>query len=103
MTSIASQQQQQQQFQSQASSSSSTLSQEQQDDLKIQKVISNLPKINVKLRESTPEEILEWAIDNLPGLYQTTAFGVTGCVTLDQVARISEERARKTGSVSTEL
>ncbi|MCO5610428.1 hypothetical protein L7F22_064665 [Adiantum nelumboides] len=44
----------------------------------------SLPSINEQLREATHEQILEWAIDNLPGLYQTTAFGVTGCVTMDQ-------------------
>jgi phosphoadenosine phosphosulfate reductase len=67
------------------------------DDAQIQAVINNLDAINVQLAEATPEEILEWAIDNLPGLYQTTAFGVTGCVTLDQVSRISAQRAAKEG------
>lgn len=64
-------------------------------DEQIQAVIANLPAINEQLAEATPEEILEWSIDNLPGLYQTTAFGVTGCVTLDQVSRISARRAEK--------
>lgn len=67
------------------------------DDVQIQSVINNLDAINTQLAEATPEEILEWAIDNLPGLYQTTAFGVTGCVTLDQVSRISAQRAAKEG------
>lgn len=99
MSPIATLQQFQSEPQASTSSNHQTLTPEQ-EDLRIQSVISNLPKINVKLRESTPEEILEWAIDNLPGLYQTTAFGITGCVTLDQVARISEERSQKNGTVS---
>lgn len=67
------------------------------DDQRIQAVIANLDNINTQLAEATPEEILEWSLDNLPGLYQTTAFGVTGCVTLDQVSRISAKRAAKEG------
>lgn len=72
-------------------------------DAQIASVIANLPKINERLREADPAEILAWAIDNLPGLYQTTAFGVTGCVTLDQVAKISAARAQANGQVSRRL
>jgi phosphoadenosine phosphosulfate reductase len=32
--------------------------------------------INQQLADKTPQEILVWAIDNLKGLYQTTAFGL---------------------------
>lgn len=77
------------------SASASSSQQRLQDDQQIKKVIDDLPSINRHLAEATPEEILEWSIENLPGLYQTTAFGVTGCVTLDQVSRISSERAQK--------
>jgi hypothetical protein len=35
-----------------------------------------LEKINQDLQEKTPQEILTWAIDNVKGLYQTTAFGL---------------------------
>lgn len=31
---------------------------------------------NKELESKTPQEILVWAIDNLEGLYQTTAFGL---------------------------
>lgn len=31
---------------------------------------------NKELESKTPQEILVWAIDNLDGLYQTTAFGL---------------------------
>lgn len=37
-----------------------------------------------------PEEILQWAMDYLPGLYQTTAFGPTGLVATDILAKISK-------------
>jgi phosphoadenosine phosphosulfate reductase len=67
------------------------------DEERIQLVINNLESINEQLAEATPEEIIQWSIDNLPGLYQTTAFGVTGCVTLDQVSRVSSQRAAKEG------
>ncbi|PWN25157.1 putative MET16-3`-phosphoadenylylsulfate reductase [Jaminaea rosea] len=73
------------------------------DDARIASVISNLDSINQHLESSDPFQILEWAIDNLPGLYQTTAFGVTGCVSLDQIARISETRARSKGEPNKHL
>jgi len=66
----------------------------------IAKVVQNLDAVNASLRDAEPQQILEWAIDNLPGLYQTTAFGVTGCVTLDLVSRISQQRAAAAGTVS---
>lgn len=69
-------------------------------DAQLQSIVQNLDKVNARLAEASPREILEWAIDNLPGLYQTTAFGLTGCVTLDLVSRISQERAAKEGKVS---
>jgi phosphoadenosine phosphosulfate reductase len=67
------------------------------DSQRIQQVIDNLNAINNQLASATPEEILEWSIDNLPGLYQTTAFGVTGCVSLDQISRISARRSAAGG------
>jgi phosphoadenosine phosphosulfate reductase len=70
------------------------------DDARIQAVVENLEQINKQLEAGDPFQILEWAIDNLPGLYQTTAFGVTGCVSLDQISRISEARAKASGQVS---
>jgi phosphoadenosine phosphosulfate reductase len=38
----------------------------------------DLITINRELSRLEPKEILEWAIDHLPNLYQTTAFGLTG-------------------------
>jgi phosphoadenosine phosphosulfate reductase len=37
-----------------------------------------LEKINQHLASLHPQQILEWAIDHLPNLYQTTAFGLSG-------------------------
>jgi len=48
-----------------------------------------LDEINAKLRMCTPEEILQWAIDHLPGLYQTTAFGLTGLVGMDMLSKLT--------------
>jgi phosphoadenosine phosphosulfate reductase len=33
-------------------------------------------------------DILKWAITTLPGLYQTTAFGLTGLVTVDMLSKL---------------
>jgi phosphoadenosine phosphosulfate reductase len=38
----------------------------------------HLKYLNEKLAKLPPQKILEWAIVTLPGLYQTTAFGLTG-------------------------
>ncbi|THV04007.1 Phosphoadenosine phosphosulfate reductase thioredoxin [Dendrothele bispora CBS 962.96] len=64
--------------------------------------LANLPKplqlpipadilelINAHLNELQPEEILRWAIEYLPGLYQTTAFGLTGLVAIDMLSKIT--------------
>ncbi len=54
--------------------------------------ISNdtLDAINKQLVENTPEEILEWAVEHLPELHQTTAFGLTGMVTIDMLSKITK-------------
>ncbi|SAL96987.1 hypothetical protein [Absidia glauca] len=51
-----------------------------------------LDNINKYLWTLSPNEILTWAIDHLPNLYQTTAFGLTGLATLDMINKISIER-----------
>lgn len=50
-----------------------------------------LEKINKHLSELTPEDILRWAVDHLPGLFQTTAFGLTGLVAIDMLSKITRE------------
>lgn len=37
---------------------------------------------------STPQEILRWAIITFPGIFQTTAFGLTGLATIDMLSKI---------------
>lgn len=64
----------------------------QDADAQVRLVSEHLDEINAALEKASPREILVWAIDHLPSLYQTTAFGLTGCVTLDLVSRLSSER-----------
>ncbi|KAI0660733.1 phosphoadenylyl-sulfate reductase [Cubamyces menziesii] len=49
-----------------------------------------LDRINAYLRDLTPEQILTWAVEHIPGLYQTTAFGLTGLVAIDMLSKITE-------------
>ncbi|KAF9006701.1 hypothetical protein BDQ17DRAFT_1352223 [Cyathus striatus] len=49
----------------------------------------DLNTINAYLSDLTPEDILKWAIEYLPGLYQTTAFGLTGLVAIDMLSKIT--------------
>ncbi|KAF9969396.1 hypothetical protein BGZ65_011983 [Modicella reniformis] len=49
---------------------------------------AHLKFLNAKLEKLSPERIIEWAMISLPGLIQTTAFGLTGLVILDMINRI---------------
>lgn len=49
-----------------------------------------LDKINAYLASLSPQDILRWAIEHLPNLYQTTAFGLTGLVQLDMLSKLTE-------------
>ncbi|GAA5963586.1 hypothetical protein JCM3765_004333 [Sporobolomyces pararoseus] len=53
---------------------------------------SRLDEYNAELSESSPQEILSWAIDHLPRLYQTTAFGLTGLAATSMISSISKRR-----------
>lgn len=48
-----------------------------------------LASINDHLRRLSPDAILSWAIEYLPNLYQTTAFGLTGLVALDMLSHLT--------------
>lgn len=48
-----------------------------------------LAAINVHLAPLAPQQIIEWAVAHLPGLYQTTAFGLTGLVAIDMLSKLS--------------
>ena len=49
----------------------------------------HLKFINAQLSTLEPEAILTWALLTLPSLHQTTAFGLSGLVTLDILSRIT--------------
>lgn len=51
---------------------------------------AHLDHINEKLQDLTPEEIIKWAYITFPDLYQTTAFGLTGLVTVDMISKMSK-------------
>lgn len=53
---------------------------------------ARLDAVNEELANATPQEILFWAIDNLPGLFQTTAFGLTGLAAVDMISKLSKKR-----------
>ncbi|GAA6063793.1 hypothetical protein JCM10212_001363 [Sporobolomyces blumeae] len=53
---------------------------------------AQLEAYNQELSDASPQEILAWAIDHLPRLYQTTAFGLTGLAATDMIANISKRR-----------
>ncbi|KAI9882049.1 MAG: hypothetical protein M1823_006214 [Watsoniomyces obsoletus] len=44
--------------------------------------------LNEQLQHLSPEDILRWSMTTLPSLYQTTAFGLTGLVTLDMLSKM---------------
>ena len=49
----------------------------------------DLDTVNLYLSSLSAQDILKWAIEYLPGLYQTTAFGLTGLVAIDIVSKIT--------------
>jgi len=48
---------------------------------------------NEQLAAAEPQAIIEWAIQNVPGLFQTTAFGLTGLAATDMISKISQRLA----------
>ena len=47
---------------------------------------THLKYLNQRLSMLDPEEILRWCLISLPGLYQTTALGLTGSLPLQMMA-----------------
>ncbi|KAI9848562.1 MAG: hypothetical protein M1837_007231 [Sclerophora amabilis] len=66
---------------------SGSSSQEQVPEISFTK--THLRFLNQQLQKLEPEEILRWSLISLPSLYQTTAFGLTGLVTLDILSKLS--------------
>jgi phosphoadenosine phosphosulfate reductase len=52
---------------------------------------SHLKHLNAQLSKLEPIDILRWAKLTLPNLYQTTAFGLSGLVTLDLLSKLQYE------------
>ncbi|KAF3390563.1 Phosphoadenosine phosphosulfate reductase [Penicillium rolfsii] len=52
----------------------------------------HLQFLNRQLQFLEPQEILKWCITSLPHLFQTTAFGLTGLVTLDMLSKLEVPR-----------
>jgi len=50
---------------------------------------ADLERINAYLSPLTPQDILQWGIEYLPNLYQTTAFGLTGLVAIDMLSKLA--------------
>ncbi|KAF1964719.1 phosphoadenosine phosphosulfate reductase [Bimuria novae-zelandiae CBS 107.79] len=49
---------------------------------------AHLKFLNHQLAQLEPQDILRWCITSMPGLYQTTAFGLTGLVTVDMLSKL---------------
>lgn len=54
----------------------STINMSDENKLTPQFSPDDLKRINSELSGKSPQDILRWAIDNVQGLYQTTAFGL---------------------------
>lgn len=54
-----------------------------------------LDHINKHLQHLSPQEILRWAYVTFPRLFQTTAFGLTGLVTVDMILKLYGENDMK--------
>lgn len=52
----------------------------------------HLQFLNRQLQFLEPQDILRWSVTTLPHLYQTTAFGLTGLVTLDMLSKLKVPR-----------
>lgn len=52
----------------------------------------HLQFLNRQLQTLEPQEVLRWCVTSLPQLYQTTAFGLTGLVTLDMLSKLKIPR-----------
>lgn len=52
----------------------------------------HLQFLNRQLQALEPQEVLRWCVTSLPQLFQTTAFGLTGLVTLDMLSKLKIPR-----------
>jgi len=54
---------------------------------------AEIDRANTLLADAGPQQILEWAVYNVPGLFQTTAFGLSGLAATDMLSKIFEQHA----------
>lgn len=59
----------------------------------------HLQFLNRQLQFLEPQDILRWCITTLPNLYQTTAFGLTGLVTLDMLSKLNIPRPQMVDAI----
>ncbi|PKY07807.1 putative 3'-phosphoadenosine-5'-phosphosulfate reductase Met16 [Aspergillus campestris IBT 28561] len=52
----------------------------------------HLQFLNRQLQFLEPQDVLRWCVTSLPHLFQTTAFGLTGLVTLDMLSKLNVPR-----------
>ncbi|KAL5358166.1 Phosphoadenosine phosphosulfate reductase family-domain-containing protein [Aspergillus floccosus] len=52
----------------------------------------HLQFLNRQLQFLEPQDVLRWCVTSLPHLFQTTAFGLTGLVTLDMLSKLDVPR-----------
>ncbi|RAH43409.1 phosphoadenylyl-sulfate reductase (thioredoxin) [Aspergillus brunneoviolaceus CBS 621.78] len=52
----------------------------------------HLKFLNRQLQFLEPQDVLRWCVTSLPHLYQTTAFGLTGLVTIDMLSKLAVPR-----------
>ncbi|PLN82144.1 putative 3'-phosphoadenosine-5'-phosphosulfate reductase Met16 [Aspergillus taichungensis] len=52
----------------------------------------HLQFLNRQLQFLEPQDVLRWCVTSLPRLFQTTAFGLTGLVTLDMLSKLNVPR-----------
>lgn len=48
----------------------------------------HLKYINQQLNKLEPQDVLKWCLTSLPGLFQTSAFGLTGLAIMDMVSNL---------------
>lgn len=78
------------QIETQNDSTKTTLraAKEEEDEKKVIFTQYQLHHINNQLENLSPQDVLRWAITTIPGLHQTTAFGLTGLVILDMIHQL---------------
>ena len=52
---------------------------------------AQIDRANEELADAEPQAILEWAVQNVPHLFQTTAFGLTGLAATDMLSKIFDK------------